>query len=107
MDQPHMALHARPHPPLTLPTPLPGTPPPSGAKGALSFDVYANQRSHVLQQVIRSASGDNRLMNPTAFVDSHPNCRWVRGGGRWRCGGVGGVWTGVCGRLEDALLHLL
>ncbi|KAG1663291.1 hypothetical protein FOA52_006332 [Chlamydomonas sp. UWO 241] len=51
-----------------------GTPPPCGPKGQMSFDQYANQRSHVLQQVIRAASGDDRLMNPTAFVESHPGC---------------------------------
>ena len=59
--------------PLLCP-PVTGTPPPRGAKGVLSFEAYANQRSHMLQQVIRSASGDSRLMNPTAFVESHPNC---------------------------------
>eukprot|EP00798_Chlamydomonas_sp_ICE-L_P015505 gene15505-21592_t len=52
-----------------------GSPPPCGAKGTpIPFDVYANQKSHFVQQVIRSASGDSRLMNPTTFVESHPNC---------------------------------
>ena len=64
---------------LTLPSPHTGTPPPRGPKGPMSFEAYANQRSHLLQQVIRSASGDNRLMNPTAFVESHPNCQCVLG----------------------------
>lgn len=49
--------------------------PPSTARGQLSYDSYAQQRSHLLQLIIRNASGDARLMNPTAFVESHPDCR--------------------------------
>jgi len=51
-----------------------GATPPKGPKGQIGFDTYANQRSHVIQQVIRHASGDGRLMNPMAFVESHPQC---------------------------------
>ncbi len=53
-----------------------GAAPPLGAKGApLPWDQWDNQRSHVLQQVIRLAAGDNRLMNPTAFIETHPGAR--------------------------------
>jgi len=51
--------------------PLPAGP----GGGPLAFDVFANQRSHLLQAVIREASGDARLMNPIAFVETHPACR--------------------------------
>lgn len=52
-----------------------GSVPPASPKGQLNFDVWAQQKSHAVQQVIRAASGDMRLMNPMAFVDSHPCCR--------------------------------
>lgn len=53
-----------------------GCPAPSSGKGGpLPFETFAEQRSNLLQQIIRAASGDSRLMNPNAYVDSHPNCR--------------------------------
>jgi hypothetical protein len=41
----------------------------------MSWDAYSQQRSQLLQLIIRSASGDARLMNPIAFAESHPGCR--------------------------------
>eukprot|EP00775_Hariotina_reticulata_P003525 gene3525-3794_t len=52
-----------------------GSLPPSGAQGHLSWDGYSQQRSQLLQLIIRSASGDARLMNPIAFGESHPGSR--------------------------------
>jgi len=53
-----------------------GAPPPVGQQGSvISFDHWANARSHAVQQVIRAASGDARLMNPMAYVESHPCAR--------------------------------
>ncbi len=52
-----------------------GALPPSSAKGPMDYEVYVQQRSHLLQLVIRAASGDARLMNPIAYVDSHPACK--------------------------------
>ncbi|KAG2450728.1 hypothetical protein HYH02_004566 [Chlamydomonas schloesseri] len=55
-------------------------PPASGGRGrpagapALTFENWLEVRSHGLQQVIRQASGDERLMNPVAFAESHPRC---------------------------------
>ncbi|PNW70141.1 hypothetical protein CHLRE_17g707500v5 [Chlamydomonas reinhardtii] len=55
-------------------------PPSSGGRGrpagapALTFENWLELRSHGLQQVIRQASGDERLMNPVAFAESHPAC---------------------------------
>jgi hypothetical protein len=51
-----------------------GAVPPSSARGPLTYDAYAAQRSHLLQLIIRNASGDARLMNPIAYVESHPDC---------------------------------
>ncbi|GAX74879.1 hypothetical protein CEUSTIGMA_g2325.t1 [Chlamydomonas eustigma] len=65
-----------------------GSPPPCGPKGQLPFETFANQRSHLLQQVIRTASGDSRLMNPTAFVESHPNCQLNPEGHAVICNGM-------------------
>ncbi|MEW5316915.1 MAG: hypothetical protein WDW38_008254 [Sanguina aurantia] len=52
-----------------------GTQPPMGSRGPIPFDQWAGQRSHVLQELIRMASGDSRLMNPVAYAESHPICR--------------------------------
>eukprot|EP00878_Enallax_costatus_P024652 GHUV01026328.1.p1 GENE.GHUV01026328.1~~GHUV01026328.1.p1 ORF type:complete len:361 (+),score=105.02 GHUV01026328.1:53-1084(+) len=52
-----------------------GTLPPSTGQGAMSWDAYSQQRSQLLQLIIRSASGDARLMNPISFAESHPACR--------------------------------
>lgn len=40
----------------------------------MSWDAYSQQRSQLLQLIIRSASGDARLMNPISFAESHPGC---------------------------------
>lgn len=39
------------------------------------YSQYATQRSHLLQAFIRQASGDERLMNPMAYVECEPCCR--------------------------------
>ncbi|EIE27818.1 hypothetical protein COCSUDRAFT_26914 [Coccomyxa subellipsoidea C-169] len=49
--------------------------PPDNNNGPMTYDVYANQRCHTLQQAIRFAAGDQRLMNPLAPAENHPNCR--------------------------------
>ena len=40
-----------------------------------SYDVYTNHRSHILQQTVRQAAGDMRLLNPVTYAENHPNCR--------------------------------
>uniref|UniRef100_A0A7S3UFQ3 AIG1-type G domain-containing protein n=1 Tax=Picocystis salinarum TaxID=88271 RepID=A0A7S3UFQ3_9CHLO len=50
--------------------------PPDGPNGApLGYDMFLAQRSHVVQQTVRQAAGDMRLMNPVALVENHPRCR--------------------------------
>ncbi|KAK8946324.1 hypothetical protein KSP39_PZI006361 [Platanthera zijinensis] len=57
--------------------------PPDGTNGSpLAYDVFVSQRSHVVQQSIRQAAGDMRLMNPVALVENHPSCRRNREGER-------------------------
>ncbi|RWW35194.1 hypothetical protein GW17_00000014 [Ensete ventricosum] len=55
--------------------------PPDGPSGSpLSYEVFVAQRSHAVQQSIRLAAGDMRLMNPVALVENHPTCRKNREG---------------------------
>eukprot|EP00873_Tetraselmis_striata_P028343 jgi/Tetstr1/448607/TSEL_035856.t1 len=56
------------------------TAPPEGPNGQISYDMYANHRSHILQQTIRQAAGDMRLLNPVTYAENHPNCRKNRDG---------------------------
>ncbi|RWR76548.1 translocase of chloroplast 159, chloroplastic [Cinnamomum micranthum f. kanehirae] len=57
--------------------------PPDGPNGLpLSYEVFVAQRSHIVQQSIRQAAGDMRLMNPVALVENHPSCRRNRVGQR-------------------------
>ncbi|XP_008777519.2 translocase of chloroplast 159, chloroplastic [Phoenix dactylifera] len=57
--------------------------PPDGPNGSpLTYEVFIAQRSHVVQQSIRQAAGDMRLMNPVALVENHPSCRRNREGQR-------------------------
>ncbi|XP_020113514.1 translocase of chloroplast 159, chloroplastic-like [Ananas comosus] len=57
--------------------------PPDGPNGSpLSYEVFVAQRSHVVQQSVRQAAGDMRLMNPVALVENHPSCRRNREGQR-------------------------
>ena len=52
------------------------TAPPDGANGQpISYEMYVAQRSHIVQQTIRQAAGDMRLMNPVALAENHPLCR--------------------------------
>lgn len=57
--------------------------PPDGPNGtATSYDMFVTQRSHVVQQSIRQAAGDLRLMNPVSLVENHSACRTNRNGQR-------------------------
>ncbi|CAM6122427.1 unnamed protein product [Calypogeia fissa] len=57
--------------------------PPDGPNGLpLSYEMFVAQRSHVVQQTIRQAAGDMRLMNPVSLVENHPACRVNRSGDR-------------------------
>ncbi|KAI4318685.1 hypothetical protein MLD38_032359 [Melastoma candidum] len=57
--------------------------PPDGPNGtASSYDMFVTQRSHVVQQEIRQAAGDMRLMNPVSLVENHFACRTNRRGQR-------------------------
>ncbi|KAL4337381.1 hypothetical protein S245_040090 [Arachis hypogaea] len=57
--------------------------PPDGPNGtASSYDMFVTQRNHVVQQAIRQAAGDMRLMNPVALVENHSACRINRAGQR-------------------------
>ncbi|KAJ7553036.1 hypothetical protein O6H91_06G082400 [Diphasiastrum complanatum] len=57
--------------------------PPDGPNGVpVSYEMFVAQRSHVVQQAIRQAAGDTRLMNPVSLVENHPACRTNRAGER-------------------------
>ncbi|XP_044489425.1 translocase of chloroplast 120, chloroplastic-like [Mangifera indica] len=57
--------------------------PPDGPNGtASSYDMFVTQRSLVVQQAIRQAAGDMRLMNPVSLVENHSACRTNRAGQR-------------------------
>lgn len=57
--------------------------PPDGPHGtATSYDMFVTNRSHVVQQEIRQAAGDMRLMNPVSLVENHSACRKNRAGQR-------------------------
>ncbi|CAI9104721.1 OLC1v1003457C1 [Oldenlandia corymbosa var. corymbosa] len=56
--------------------------PPEGPNGATGYDMFVTQRSHVVQQAIRHAAGDMRLMNPVSLVENHSACRTNRAGQR-------------------------
>ncbi|KAM1760731.1 hypothetical protein ACFX12_003576 [Malus domestica] len=60
-----------------------GSAPPEGPNGAASsYDMFVTSRSHVVQQAIRQAAGDMRLMNPVSLVENHSACRINRAGQR-------------------------
>lgn len=57
--------------------------PPEGPSGnSTSYDMFVTQRSQVVQQAIRLAAGDARLMNPVSLVENHSACRTNRAGQR-------------------------
>ncbi|GAB2291975.1 hypothetical protein Dimus_026224 [Dionaea muscipula] len=57
--------------------------PPEGPNGTTStYDMFVTQRSHAVQQAIRQAAGDIRLMNPVSLVENHSACRTNRAGQR-------------------------
>lgn len=56
---------------------------PDGPNGSpLSYEMFVTQRSHVVQQAIRQAAGDVRLMNPVSLVENHTTCRMNGAGQR-------------------------
>lgn len=60
-----------------------GSAPPDGNNGtSMSYEMFVTQRSHVVQQAIRQAAGDMRLMNPVSLVENHSACRMNRAGQR-------------------------
>ena len=60
-----------------------GSAPPDGINGIpMSYEMFVTQRSHVIQQAIRQAAGDMRLMNPVSLVENHSACRMNRAGQR-------------------------
>ncbi|MCO5570713.1 hypothetical protein L7F22_024441 [Adiantum nelumboides] len=55
--------------------------PPDGANGVpINYEMFVAQRSHVVQQTIRQAAGDMRLMNPVSLIENHSACRTNRAG---------------------------
>lgn len=57
--------------------------PPEGPNGVpTGYDMFLTQRSHVVQQAIRHAAEDQRLMNPVSLVENHSACRTNRAGQR-------------------------
>ncbi|KAF3322094.1 translocase of chloroplast 120 [Carex littledalei] len=57
--------------------------PPEGPNGIpLTYDMFVTQRTHIVQQNIRQAAGDVRLMNPVSLVENHSACRMNRAGKR-------------------------
>ncbi|XAR72726.1 Small monomeric GTPase [Bertholletia excelsa] len=54
--------------------------PPEGSNGIASYDLFVTQRSHAVQQAIRQAAGDMRLMNPVSLVENHSACRTNKAG---------------------------
>ncbi|XP_072994082.1 translocase of chloroplast 159, chloroplastic-like [Typha latifolia] len=64
-------------------------PPPYGPSGSqLSYDMFVAKRSHLVQQVLRQAAGDMRLMNPVGLVENHSSCRMNAEGERVLPNGV-------------------
>lgn len=50
-----------------------GTPPPDSASGApMSWEMYVQNRQQQMQQVVRQVAGDQRLLNPSVFVENSP-----------------------------------
>lgn len=50
-------------------------PPENAAGQQINYEQYTSQRSQMVQQVLRTAAGDMRLMNPVALAENHPQCR--------------------------------
>eukprot|EP01023_Acetabularia_acetabulum_P014984 TRINITY_DN17282_c1_g1_i4.p1 TRINITY_DN17282_c1_g1~~TRINITY_DN17282_c1_g1_i4.p1 ORF type:complete len:560 (-),score=112.08 TRINITY_DN17282_c1_g1_i4:1253-2746(-) len=49
--------------------------PPEGRDGPLNYETYLNQRAYMLQQTMRSATQDMRLINPVFAAENHPSAR--------------------------------
>ncbi|XP_020100591.1 translocase of chloroplast 159, chloroplastic-like [Ananas comosus] len=50
--------------------------PPEGPSGSpMSYEVFVAQKSIIVQQAIKLASGDFRLVNPAVLIENHPLCR--------------------------------
>ena len=57
------------------------SPLPDGANGSpFSYELFVAQRSHVVQQTIRQAAGDMRLVNPVSLVENHVACELNKAG---------------------------
>ncbi|KAK9837680.1 hypothetical protein WJX74_002838 [Apatococcus lobatus] len=68
-----------------------GEPVPEGPQGEFGYETWVSRRTNALQQSIRQAAGDPRLLNPSQMVDSSPRApRNAAGepllptGGPWR-----------------------
>lgn len=46
---------------------------PEGNNGPMAFDLYAQSRMHMLQNGVRQAAGDMRLLNPVALAENDPS----------------------------------
>lgn len=49
--------------------------PPEGSAGEIQYAAYINYRMTSLQQSVKAAAKDYRLMNPMALAENHPTCR--------------------------------
>ncbi|KAK9858808.1 hypothetical protein WJX84_002378 [Apatococcus fuscideae] len=49
-----------------------GEPVPEGPQGEIGYEGFVQRRSNVLQQSVRQAAGDPRLLNPNQMVDCSP-----------------------------------
>ncbi|GJT66471.1 translocase of chloroplast 120, chloroplastic-like protein [Tanacetum coccineum] len=82
--------------------------PPEGPNGtATSYDMFVTQRSHVVQQAIRQAAGDMRLMNPVSLVENHSACRTNRNGQRVLPNAARlATWKAVCSQKSNTTFTL-
>ncbi|GJT08714.1 translocase of chloroplast 120, chloroplastic-like protein [Tanacetum coccineum] len=82
--------------------------PPEGPNGtATSYDMFVTQRSHVVQQAIRQAAGDMRLMNPVSLVENHSACRTNQNGQRVLPNAARlATWKAVCSQKSNTTFTL-
>ncbi|GJS64916.1 translocase of chloroplast 120, chloroplastic-like protein [Tanacetum coccineum] len=82
--------------------------PPEGPNGtATSYDMFVTQRTHVVQQAIRQAAGDMRLMNPVSLVENHSVCRTNRNGQRVLPNAARlATWKAVCSQKSSTTFTL-
>ncbi|GJW43891.1 translocase of chloroplast 120, chloroplastic-like protein [Tanacetum coccineum] len=71
-----------------------------------SYDSVT-QRSHVVQQAIRQAAGDMRLMNPVSLVENHSACRTNQNGQRVLPNAARlATWKAVCSQKSNTTFTL-